>query len=60
MLAAGKMPATTPETFHAPCLASCPGPDAMHVFTVTSEQPARLLVIYSPPYGEDPARVRRD
>ncbi len=33
--------------------------DAMHVFTVTSEQPARLLVVYSPPYGEDPARVRR-
>ena len=32
---------------------------AMHVFTVTSEQPARLLVIYSPPYGEDPARVVR-
>ncbi|KQP48624.1 cupin [Pseudorhodoferax sp. Leaf274] len=33
--------------------------DTMHVFTVTSAQPARLLVIYSPPYGEDPARVRR-
>lgn len=31
----------------------------MHVFTVTSAQPARLLVIYSPPYGEDPARVLR-
>jgi quercetin dioxygenase-like cupin family protein len=27
-------------------------PDAMHVFTVTSDQPARVLVIYSPPYGE--------
>ena len=33
--------------------------DAMHVFTVTSNQPARLLVIYSPPYGENPARLRR-
>lgn len=32
---------------------------AVHVFTVTSEQPARVLVIYSPPYGEDPARVMR-
>lgn len=34
-------------------------PDAMHVFTVTSEQPVRVLVVYSPPYGEDPARVVR-
>lgn len=34
-------------------------PDAMHLFTVTSEQPARVLVIYSPPYGEDAARVVR-
>jgi quercetin dioxygenase-like cupin family protein len=33
--------------------------DAMHVFTVTSEQPARVLVVYSPPYGEDPSRVVR-
>lgn len=32
---------------------------AMHVFTVTSEQPARVLVVYSPPYGENPARVQR-
>jgi quercetin dioxygenase-like cupin family protein len=31
--------------------------DAMHVFTVTSEQPARLLVIYSPPYAEANART---
>lgn len=29
----------------------------MHVFTVTSEQPARLLVIYSPPYAESNART---
>lgn len=34
-------------------------PDAPHVFTVTSDEPARVLVIYSPPYGEDPDRVRR-
>lgn len=33
--------------------------DAMHVFTVTSEQPARVLVIYSPPYGESPDKVVR-
>lgn len=33
--------------------------DAMHVFTVTSEQPARVLVIYSPPYGESPEKVVR-
>jgi quercetin dioxygenase-like cupin family protein len=33
--------------------------DTMHVFTVTSEQPARVLVVYSPPYGEDPSRVVR-
>jgi hypothetical protein len=29
------------------------------VFTVTSEQPARVLVIYAPPYGESPDRARR-
>ena len=34
-------------------------PDKKHVFTVTSEEPARLLVIYSPPYEENPARVVR-
>jgi quercetin dioxygenase-like cupin family protein len=33
--------------------------DTMHVFTVTSEQPAKVLVIYSPPYGESPQNVRR-
>jgi mannose-6-phosphate isomerase-like protein (cupin superfamily) len=33
--------------------------DVFHVFTVTSEVPARVLVIYSPPYGEDPSRVVR-
>jgi mannose-6-phosphate isomerase-like protein (cupin superfamily) len=34
-------------------------PDKRHVFTVTSEEPARLLVIYSPPYEENPSRVIR-
>ena len=32
--------------------------DAPHIFTVTSER-AQVMVIYSPPYGEDPAKVRR-
>lgn len=31
----------------------------LHVFTVTSDDPVKLLVIYSPPYGEDPAKVIR-
>jgi mannose-6-phosphate isomerase-like protein (cupin superfamily) len=31
----------------------------MHKFTATSEQPAKVLVIYSPPYGESPQRVAR-
>ncbi|MFH5923885.1 cupin domain-containing protein [Roseomonas xinghualingensis] len=30
-----------------------------HVVTVTSEQPLKLMVIYAPPYGEDPAKVTR-
>ena len=34
-------------------------PDVPHVFTVTSDQPARLLVIYTPPYEESPNRVIR-
>ncbi len=33
--------------------------DKKHVFTVTSEEPARLLVIYTPPYEENPDRVIR-
>ena len=33
-------------------------PEAVHLFIVTSEK-ARVLVIYSPPYGEDPAKVIR-
>lgn len=32
---------------------------AEHVFTVVSEEPVQLLVIYSPPYGEDPRKVLR-
>lgn len=34
-------------------------PDAMHIFTVTSDRPARVLVIYTPPYGELPENVVR-
>jgi quercetin dioxygenase-like cupin family protein len=34
-------------------------PDAMHVFTVTSETPAKVLVVYTPPYGENPKSVVR-
>lgn len=33
--------------------------DVMHIFRVTSDTLVRLLVIYSPPYAENPARVRR-
>jgi quercetin dioxygenase-like cupin family protein len=33
--------------------------DARHLLIVTSER-AKLMVIYAPPYGEDPAKVRRD
>jgi len=33
--------------------------DTPHVFTVVSDTPARLLVIYSPPYAEDPQKVIR-
>ena len=31
--------------------------DALHLFIVTSER-ARVMVIYAPPYGEDPAKVK--
>ena len=30
---------------------------ARHTFTVTSDTPARVLVIYSPPYGEVPGKT---
>jgi mannose-6-phosphate isomerase-like protein (cupin superfamily) len=33
--------------------------DTMHVCTVTSEKPAKLLVVYSPPYNESPDKVVR-
>jgi quercetin dioxygenase-like cupin family protein len=33
-------------------------PEAVHLFIVTSEK-AKVLVIYSPPYGENPAKVVR-
>src|SRR5438270_136376 len=32
---------------------------AMHKFTATSDRPVKVLVIYSPPYGESPERVVR-
>lgn len=32
--------------------------EAMHLFIVTSER-AKVMVIYAPPYGEDPSRVVR-
>ena len=32
--------------------------DAQHIFIVTSER-AKVMVIYAPPYGEDPAKVSR-
>jgi quercetin dioxygenase-like cupin family protein len=31
--------------------------DEEHIFTVTSDEPARLIVVYSPPYEERPERV---
>ena len=33
--------------------------DMMHVFSVTSDTPVKLLVMYSPPYGESPSNVIR-
>jgi mannose-6-phosphate isomerase-like protein (cupin superfamily) len=33
--------------------------DEMHVFTVTSDTPVKVLVIYTPPYEESPDRVIR-
>jgi quercetin dioxygenase-like cupin family protein len=33
--------------------------DAPHVFTVTSDQPVKVLVIYAPPYGESPEKATR-
>jgi quercetin dioxygenase-like cupin family protein len=31
----------------------------MHKFTATSDKPVKVLVIYSPPYGESPEKVIR-
>ena len=31
----------------------------MHKFTAISDEPVKVLVIYSPPYGESPERVIR-
>ena len=33
--------------------------DMPHIFTAISDAPVKLLVIYSPPYGEDPSKVIR-
>jgi quercetin dioxygenase-like cupin family protein len=33
--------------------------DTQHVFTVVSDEPVKVLVIYSPPYEERPERVVR-
>ena len=33
--------------------------DAPHVFTVTSNEPAKVLVIYAPPYCESPHKAKR-
>lgn len=33
--------------------------DVMHLFRVTGESPVRVLVIYTPPYEENPGRVIR-
>ncbi|HWI13494.1 MAG TPA: cupin domain-containing protein [Burkholderiales bacterium] len=33
--------------------------DEKHVFTVVSDEPVRVLVMYSPPYGESPDKVIR-
>jgi quercetin dioxygenase-like cupin family protein len=34
--------------------------DQRHTFTVVSDTPVKLLVIYTPPYGESPDKVIRD
>ncbi|HKB81871.1 MAG TPA: cupin domain-containing protein [Burkholderiales bacterium] len=34
-------------------------PDMPHVFTAVGDRPAKVLVIYSPPYGEDTNKARR-
>ncbi len=33
--------------------------DTAHIFTAVGDQPVELLVIYSPPYGEDPVKIIR-
>ena len=33
--------------------------DAPHVFTVISDEPVKVLVIYAPPYGESPEKAVR-
>jgi mannose-6-phosphate isomerase-like protein (cupin superfamily) len=33
--------------------------DTMHVFTAVGEAPCKVLVVYAPPYEENPERVVR-
>lgn len=33
--------------------------DARHIFTVVSDEPVKVLVIYAPPYEENPQRAVR-
>ena len=33
--------------------------DVPHVFTVVSDEPVEVLVIYAPPYGESPDKTKR-
>jgi quercetin dioxygenase-like cupin family protein len=35
-------------------------PGVQHVFTVVSDEPVKVLVIYSPPYAEQPADGRQE
>ena len=34
-------------------------PEMQHTFTVVSDEPVKVLVIYSPPYEESPERIIR-
>ena len=34
-------------------------PNLPHAFTAVGDEPVRVLVIYSPPYGEDPSKAIR-
>ena len=34
-------------------------PNLPHVFTAVGDKPVKVLVVYSPPYGEDPSKAIR-